>query len=89
MDMFDFEELLADMLDITDGQRDDSDQIAEDTLYEKYGIGMEEAFSFAQALLLHVPPVTAGLSGKSYHAFVSKSEPIMLMKIEASPNPTE
>ena len=75
MDMFDFEELLADMLDITDGQRDDSDQIAEDTLYEKYGIGMEEAFSFAQALLLHVPPVTAGLSGKSYHAFVSKSDP--------------
>ena len=84
MDMFDFEELLADMFDITDGQRDDNDQVVEDTLYSKYEMGMEEAFGFSKALLLHVPPVEAGLSGKSYHAFVSKSGPFMLMKTEAS-----
>ena len=87
MDMFDFEELLADMLDITDDQREEDDQIVEDALHSKYEMGMEEAFSFAQALLLHVPPVEAGLSGKPYHAFISKSGPFMLMKIEANPNP--
>ena len=89
MDMFDFEELLADMLDITDDQREEDDQIVEDTLHEKFELDMEAAFSFAQSLLLHVPPVEAGLSGKSYHAFVSKSGPFMLMKTEATPNPTE
>ena len=87
MDMFDFEELLADMFRITDKQREEDESILETKLYEHCEIDMESAFSFAQSLLLHVPPVEAGLSGKSYHAFVAKRAPIMLMKIEA--NPTE
>ena len=82
MDMFDFEELLADMFGVTDDQRED-DNLLEAKLYEEFELDMDSAFDFAQKLLWHVPPVKAGISGKSYHAFVSKSEPIMLMKIAA------
>ena len=82
MDMFDFEELLADMFGVTDDQREDDD-LLEAKLYEEFELDMESAFGFAQKLLQHVPPIEAGLSGKSYHAFIGKSEPIMLMKIEA------
>jgi len=78
---FEFEELIADMLDITDDQRDD-DEYVEQELYKKFGIDFEEAFTLTKALLLHVPPIQAGFSGKSYHAFMSKTLPVMLMKLE-------
>ena len=79
---FDFEELIADMFGITDEQRENDDTIP-DKLYEEFDIDFDSAFKFAQHLLEHVAPVEAGLSKKKYHAFVSKSEPVMLMKIEA------
>ena len=53
--------------------------------YDVFGIVLEQAYDFAKRLLLHTPKVQAGLSGKSYHAFISKTQPIMLMKIEAKP----
>ena len=83
MDAFDFEELVADMLNISDEQRED-DSIMEQKFYDVFGIEMEQGFTLARKLLEHTPQVKAGLSGKAYHAFVSKSQPVMLMKIEAS-----
>ena len=82
MDGFDFEELVADMLGITDDQREDDDFIAS-KLYEEFEIDFDNAFKFASRLLQHVVPINAGLSYKKYHAFVSKNRPVMLMKLEA------
>ena len=83
MEEFDFEELIADMLDIDDKRRDEDDSYLPDKFYEKFEIHMEEAFQFAKALLVHTPQVEAGLSKKHFHAFVSKKAPVMLMKLEA------
>ena len=82
MDIFDFEELVADMLDITDEQRED-DLFLENKFYDKFEIDLETAYKLAKWLLPHTPTVQAGLSGKSYHAFVSKTHPVMLMKMES------
>lgn len=82
MSTFDFEELVAEMLNLTDEQREDYSAV-EDALYEKFGIDMEQGYEFTKALLPHTPKVEAGLSGKTYHAFVSKDMPVMLMKMEA------
>ena len=84
MDEFDFEELIADMMDISDKQREDDDYLPQQFLERyDYEIAFDSAYKFALDLLQHVPTVTAGMSGKEYHAFVSKTDPIMLMKIEA------
>jgi len=83
MDMFDFEELIAEMLNISDEQRED-DAVLEQMFYEKFDIDMEYGFELARKLLEHTPQVTAGLSGTNYHAFISKKAPVMLMKIEAA-----
>jgi len=82
MDIFDFEELTAEMLGVTDEQREDDDFLP-NKFYCEFDIDFETAFEFAQALLLHTVPVEAGLSGKKYHAFISRQHPAMLMKREA------
>lgn len=82
MDEFDFEELIADMFNISDEERE-NESFIENKLYEEFGIEFENAYKFTRKLLAHTPQVKAGLSGKTYHAFVSKKHPVMLMKIEA------
>ncbi len=82
-DEFDFEELIADMLNISDDLRDSEEGIVCLKFYEKFGIDFDKGYELAEALLPHTPQVEAGLSGKAFHAFVSKDKPIMLMKIEA------
>jgi len=82
MDEFDFEELVADMLGIRDEHRED-DSYMETLFYENFDMDMEQGYKLTKALLYHTPKVEAGLSGKVYHAFVSKIHPIMLMKVEA------
>ncbi len=82
MDDFDFEELVADMLGISDKERED-DALIEQKFYDAFDMDMEHGFLLTKKLIEHTPKVKAGLSGKTYHAFVSKSEPVMLMKIEA------
>ena len=84
MDIFDFEELTAEMLDITDEQRED-DYLPQ-KFYDKFGIEFDVAYDFAKELLGHTMPVKAGLSHKMWHAFVSKKAPVMLMKLEATSN---
>ena len=79
MDIFDFEELVAEMLSITDAQREEDEHLP-DRFYEVFSIQLEDAYVLAQRLLLHTVPVEAGLSGAAYHAFVSRTEPFMLMK---------
>lgn len=82
MSTFDFEELASEMLNLTDEQLEDYSAI-EVAFYERFGIDMEQGYELTKALLPHTPKVQAGLSGKTYHAFVSKDMPAMLMKIEA------
>jgi hypothetical protein len=79
---FDFEELMADILGISDEQREDTEAVS-DAIYEKFGIHTEEAFNLTLALLQRTPKVKAGFSGKLYHAFVNKDDDVMLMKVEA------
>lgn len=79
---FEFEELMADMLGVSDEDRDDPEAVP-DAVLERFGIDMEEAYKFAAALLERTPVVTAGLTQKQYHAFVDKDHQAMLMKVEA------
>ena len=83
MDIFDFEELISDMLDITDEQREDDDYIAT-VFFEKFDIEFDAAYQLTKQLLFHTPKVQAALSRKLFHAFISKNDPpCMLMKVEA------
>lgn len=79
----DFIDLLADMFGVRDEHRDSDESYIEDILYEKFDMDLEQAYNFANALLEHTPKVEAGFSGKTYHAFVAKSGPVLLMKKEA------
>lgn len=81
-DIFDFEELVADMLNITDEQREDDDYLPT-MFYEQFDIELETAYKLAKELLLHTPKVETALTKKIFHAFVSKTSPVMLMKAEA------
>ena len=83
MDMFDFEELAAEMLDVTDDQREDDDYLPQ-RFYDKYGIEFDAGYKLTKDLLLHTLQVEAGLSGKKYHAFVSRKGPVMLMRREVN-----
>ena len=80
MDIFDFEELVAEMLNITDEQREDDDFLPE-KFYQEFNIELDDGLVLAEKLLMHTPVVTAGISGNNYHAFVSLKEPVMLMKV--------
>ena len=82
MDEFDFEELISDMLDITDKQREDEGFVA-NKVYEEFGLDFEQAFNFCRRLIEHTPTVQTQFSGKNYHAFVSKKYPVMLMRLES------
>jgi hypothetical protein len=83
MDMLDFEELAADMLDVTDEQRED-DSFLIDKFEQTFEISFDDGYKLTKALLAHTPQVQAGLTGKVYHAFVSKNAPVMLIKAEAN-----
>jgi len=82
IDILDFEDLAAEMLGITDEQREDEDYLPE-KFYEKFGIDFDSAYEFAKALLPHTVPIKAGLTDNLYHAFVSRGQPFMLMKLPA------
>jgi len=83
MDIFDFEELMADILDVTDEQRDDDDYL-EDKFYQRYGMDLETGFALAKDLITRTPIVDSALATKKYHAFIDKDQRFMLMKVEAS-----
>lgn len=84
MDILSFEDLTAEMLNLTDDEREELGLLT-DRFEQKFGIDFDLAFQFAKALIDHTPIATAGLSEKRYHAFVSKTMPVMLMKKEAAP----
>jgi len=81
MDIFDWEELTAEMLNVTDEDREDDDYLPQ-KFYDKFGIEFDTGFELAQELILHTVPIVAGLSESHYHAFVSRKAPAMLMKVE-------
>jgi len=80
--MFEFEELIADMLGITDAQRED-DTFVQEKFFEKFEIDMELASYFAERLLEHTPTIQTSISGDMYHAFVNKEANCMLMRMKA------
>lgn len=86
MGVFDFEELVADMLGITDDQRDEDDDLLEREFCDKFDMDLEHGYKLARHLLPHTPIVEAGLTGERYHAFVSKTGPFILMKCGAKQN---
>ena len=78
---FDYEELISDMLDISDEQREEDPEIVSRSFAAKFGIDMEEAIPFTEELLNHVPIIHAGFNcDKRFKAFVAKDRPIMLFK---------
>lgn len=81
--MIDFEYLAQEILGLTNEEMEDR-QIIEQAFYEKFDITLAQGFTFAQALLPHTPTVEATITGTTYHAFVSRKNPVMLMKIEVS-----
>ncbi len=81
MDIFDWEELTAEMLNVTDEQREDDDFLPQ-KFYDKFDIDFDLGFMLAQHLIMHTVTVVAGLSKTKYHAFVSRKQPVMLMKTE-------
>ena len=83
MDILDFEELIAEMLNVTDEQREDDDYLQQ-KFYDKFGIEFDAGYDLTKELLQHTVPVEAGLSKKAYHAFISRKAPVMLMKTEAN-----
>lgn len=50
MGIFEFEDLAAEMIGITDEQREDDDFLC-DEFYKKFGIDFDTAFEFAKALI--------------------------------------
>lgn len=82
MNIFDWEELVAEMLDVTDEQREDDDFLP-NKFFDEFEIDFELAFHLASRLLLHTPTVKGALSGRLQHAFVSRKSPHILMKVEA------
>lgn len=82
MDIFDFEELMSDILDISDEQREDDDYL-EGKFYERYGMDLETGYALARDLITRTPVVESPLSSKKYHAFVDKEQRFTLMKVEA------
>ncbi len=83
MDEFSFEELLAEMLGITDEQRED-DCYIENMLYEKFNLDFDDAYKFAKELILYTPPIKAGAEKNNYHAFISRKHPMTHMRILVS-----
>jgi hypothetical protein len=81
MDIFDFEELVAEILDITDEQREDDDYLPS-RFEEHFEMDFEAGYKLAKALLLHTTKVQGGLSGTEFNAFISRKGPYMLMKQE-------
>jgi len=81
MDTFDFEELVAEILNITDEQREDDDYLPS-RFEEHFQMDFEAGYELAKALLLHTPKVRAALTGGVFNAFLSRKSPVMLMKQE-------
>ena len=81
MNIFDFEELVAEILDITDEQREDDDYLPS-RFEEHFQMDFEAGYKLAKTLLLHTPRVQAALTGKEFNAFLSRKGPYMLMKQE-------
>ena len=81
LDIFDFEELVADMLDITDEQREEYGYL-EDKFYQKFELDFDSTYNFMCYLMPHTPVVVAGLSKGKYHALLNKKQEFMLMKLK-------
>ena len=79
MDVFEWEELAAEMLGVTDEERVD-DNCLSDKFHKEFDIEFEIAFKLVRKLLLHTAPLESGLSKTKYHAFVSRGSPTMLMR---------
>lgn len=77
LDEFEFEELVADMLDISDQDRED-DSYVDNAFFDKYEMDFHCAMLFVSDLMRHIPPI-----GKTQvHALVDKHHKFILIKRE-------
>jgi len=83
--MEEFENLIADMFEITKFQRINNPNLVQKTFYDTFEIDFDKGFELAKALLFHTP-TTGGSFGTQFHAFLSKTEPVMLVKVKAKFN---
>ena len=74
MNMLELEELGLAVLQLDESQADDLDEL----MFEKFEVSFGQFCSIAHVLLDFTPLVQAGLSGKTYHAFVSDG--VMIIK---------
>lgn len=82
MNYYDAQELACAILgmDCDELVNEGRDSEIEDSLYEKFEIGMEQFCDIVKALLPFTPTVKAGMSGDMYHAFVNEKEGVMIVK---------
>ena len=82
-DIFDFEELMSDVLGITDEQRDDDDFIR-DAFAEKFGFEFEQGYELVLHLINKTPVWESALTKKQCQGFVDPKKGIVLMKQDFS-----
>lgn len=82
MDYFDFEELVSDLLGISDEERDDPDAVSE-KFFEHFNIDFDAGFKFASALLMRTPTLRCAAAGGRYHAFFDGDGEISICRAPA------
>ncbi len=78
-DIFEFEELIADMLGVSDDDRNENEQVVEEAFFDEFEIEFDSAYKLACRLLPHTPTIETSLTKTIVHAFVSKDQTTMLM----------
>jgi|TARA_S200002703_G_scaffold160084_1_gene176779 hypothetical protein len=78
--LFDFEELIADMLGISDDDRNDDESIVEERFFDKFNIEFVDGYEFACQLMKRTPAVSSVLSGELVQGFANKNGDVLLMK---------
>ena len=80
-DIFDFEELMSDILGVTDEQREDDDFIR-DAFAEKFEFEFEQGYELVLHLISKTPVWEGALTKKQYQGFVDPKKGVVLMKQE-------
>ena len=80
MDILGFENLMSEIMGVSDEQRAECDFV-QDAFLEKFNIDFDLGYELAKKLILHTVPVDAACS--TYHCFLSRKDKSVLMFIEA------
>ena len=78
--LFDFEELVADMLDISEDDRNEDESIVEEKFFDKFNIEFVDGYEFTCQLMKRTPAFRSTLSGELIQGFANKNGDVLLMK---------